>query len=78
VTWVSDYDQVSRRHLRSVGRGIALRAQISLRATDVDWSSGSGPEVAGPDDLAHPRYVRPSTRPGDLSDDGVSTFGSQL
>jgi uncharacterized protein (TIGR03083 family) len=50
---------------------------LSLRATDVDWSYGSGPEVAGP---ALALLMAMTTRPltASLSGDGVETLLDRL
>lgn len=49
-------------------------AAISLRATDTDWSTGSGPEVSGPMlSLLLAMTGRTAAQP-DLSGDGVATL----
>src|SRR5438270_7671755 len=53
-------------------------AGLTFRATDADWSAGSGPEVAGP---AASLLLAISGRPAaldDLSGDGVATLRSRM
>jgi uncharacterized protein (TIGR03083 family) len=53
-------------------------AGLRLRATDVDWSAGEGPEVSGP---AASLILAMSGRKGalaDLSGDGLATFSSHM
>jgi uncharacterized protein (TIGR03083 family) len=50
---------------------------LTLRATDVDWSTGSGPEVSGPMiSLVLSMCGRQAL--GDLSGDGVATLRNRL
>ncbi len=53
-------------------------AGLTLRATDADWSAGSGPEVSGP---AIALLMAVSGRPAglaDLSGDGVATMRERM
>jgi uncharacterized protein (TIGR03083 family) len=53
-------------------------AGLTLRATDTDWSTGSGPEVAGPAaSLALGLSGRPAAL-ADLSGDGVGTLQGRM
>ncbi len=59
--------------------GAKRRAEgLTLRATDVDWSAGSGPEVTGP--LASIIVAITGRRAGlaDLSGDGLATLTSRI
>jgi hypothetical protein len=50
---------------------------LSLRATDVTWSHGSGPEVAGPILSLVMAMTGRKAALGDLSGEGVATLGSR-
>jgi uncharacterized protein (TIGR03083 family) len=53
-------------------------AGLALRATDIDWSTGSGPEVSGPAEaLIMVMGGRAAALP-DLSGDGVATIASRV
>jgi uncharacterized protein (TIGR03083 family) len=59
--------------------GAKRRAQgLTLRATDVSWSAGTGPEVTGP--LASIIVAITGRRAGlaDLSGDGLSTLTARV
>lgn len=51
-----------------------LLGGLTLRATDIDWRCGTGPEVSGPArPLAHALWGRPQSL-GSLDGDGVATL----
>jgi uncharacterized protein (TIGR03083 family) len=52
-------------------------AGLSLRATDVDWSTGSGPEVSGPMLSILLAMTGRKAGLGDLSGEGVETLKSR-
>lgn len=62
-------------------RGFTARGRVDglrFRATDVDWTSGSGPEVSGRAvDLASAICGRPAAV-ADLTGDGLDTFRARL
>lgn len=62
-------------------RGFTAKGRVdglAFRATDVDWSSGAGPEVSGRGaDLASAICGRPSAV-ADLAGDGLDTFRTRL
>lgn len=51
---------------------------LRLRATDVDWSHGQGPEVAGPLQSLILAMTGRKAANGDLSGDGVATLASRM
>ncbi|MGH9007780.1 MAG: maleylpyruvate isomerase family mycothiol-dependent enzyme [Acidimicrobiales bacterium] len=53
-------------------------AGLTLRATDVDWSTGSGPEVSGPLIALVLAMCGRSATSGDLSGEGAATLASRL
>ena len=53
-------------------------AGLALRATDVDWSYGSGPEVRGPMVSLVLAMTGRSAAAADLEGDGVGTLGGRL
>jgi len=52
-------------------------AGLTLRATDTDWSTGSGPEVTGPQLALVLAMTGRSAALADLSGDGVDTLRSR-
>ena len=53
-------------------------AGLSLRATDVDWSTGTGPEVAGPAAALIMAMAGRSQALGELGGEGVATLRSRM
>jgi uncharacterized protein (TIGR03083 family) len=53
-------------------------AGLSLRATDVDWTTGSGPEVRGPAMSLVMAMTGRSAALADLSGDGLDTLRSRM
>jgi uncharacterized protein (TIGR03083 family) len=53
-------------------------AGLRLRATDTDWGTGDGPEVAGPAISLLLAMTGRATAVGDLSGDGVTTLASRI
>jgi uncharacterized protein (TIGR03083 family) len=53
-------------------------AGLSLRATDIDWSAGSGPEVSGPALSLIMAITGRSAALDDLSGDGAPTLKQRL
>jgi uncharacterized protein (TIGR03083 family) len=53
-------------------------AGLRLRATDLDWSWGDGPEVSGPGEALMMTMLGRSDALSDLSGDGLPTFSSRL
>jgi len=53
-------------------------AGLTLRATDADWSAGSGPEVAGPAVSLMMAIVGRQAAVDELSGDGVATLKQRL
>ena len=53
-------------------------AGLTLRATDTDWSTGSGPEVTGPQLALVLAMTGRSAALADLSGDGVDTLRSRM
>jgi uncharacterized protein (TIGR03083 family) len=53
-------------------------AGLSLRATDVDWTHGSGPEVSGPMVSLVLAMTGRGAAVADLSGEGLSTLGGRL
>jgi len=58
--------------------GKARSAGLKLRATDVDWTAGEGPEVAGPASSIILAVTGRSAGLGDLTGDGVDTLRSRM
>ncbi len=52
-------------------------AGLKLRATDTDWSAGTGPEVAGPMLTLLVAMTGRKVAPGELSGDGVATLAAR-
>jgi uncharacterized protein (TIGR03083 family) len=52
-------------------------AGLTLKATDLDWQTGAGPEVTGPALSLVLAMTGRSAALGDLSGDGVATLGSR-
>jgi uncharacterized protein (TIGR03083 family) len=52
-------------------------AGLKLRATDTDWSAGSGPEVAGPMLSLLVAMTGRKVAPGELSGDGAATLAAR-
>ena len=52
-------------------------AGLRLRATDVDWSRGDGPEVEGPITSLVMAMTGRKAAIGDLSGEGVATLSSR-
>jgi len=65
--------------LTNPGMGVKKRvAGLHLRATDIEWSHGAGPEVTGP---AEALIMAMAARPAaldDLTGDGVATLRSRV
>ena len=53
-------------------------ADLTLRATDTDWSTGTGPEVTGPQLSLILAMTGRSAALADLSGDGVDTLRSRM
>lgn len=53
-------------------------AGLTLRATDTDWSAGSGPEVTGPAIALVMAVAGRRAALGDLSGDGVATLTDRM
>ena len=53
-------------------------AGLTLRATDAEWSTGSGPEVSGPALSLALAMTGRSAALGDLSGDGLATLRSRF
>ena len=53
-------------------------ADLTLRATDTDWSTGTGPEVTGPQLSLVLAMTGRSAALADLSGDGVDTLRSRM
>ncbi len=53
-------------------------ADLTLRATDVDWSAGTGPEVAGPAIAIVLAIAGRAAGVDDLTGDGVATLRSRM
>jgi uncharacterized protein (TIGR03083 family) len=51
---------------------------LRLRASDIDWSWGDGPEVTGPGEALLMTMLGRSDALGDLAGDGLPTFSSRL
>jgi uncharacterized protein (TIGR03083 family) len=51
---------------------------LTLRATDADWSSGSGPEVSGPMKAIVQAIAGRKAALDDLSGDGTSTLSARM
>ena len=70
---------VADMSVSSTGFGVKKRIKgLKLRATDLDWSAGSGPEVTGP---AEALILAMNGRPAalaDLSGDGLATLESRV
>ena len=52
-------------------------AGLTLRATDADWSHGTGPEVSGPIVSLVLAMTGRQAADGDLTGDGVATLRSR-
>jgi hypothetical protein len=62
-----------------VGAGGAKRARgLRLRATDVDWASGTGPEVRGPAEALIMTLAGRSAALQDLDGEGVAVMASRM
>ena len=53
-------------------------AGLTLRATDADWTTGTGPEVRGPAMALVMAMTGRGAALADLSGDGVATLGSRM
>ncbi len=66
-------------NVAATGSGSKKRLKgLKLRATDIDWSAGAGPEVSGP---AEALFMAVSGRPAalaDLAGDGLPTLESRV
>lgn len=62
-----------------VGAGGAKRARgVRLRATDVDWATGAGPEIRGPAEALIMALAGRSAAMKDLDGDGVSLMAARV
>jgi uncharacterized protein (TIGR03083 family) len=62
-----------------VGAGGAKRARgLRLRATDVDWATGAGPEVRGPAEALIMALAGRSAALNDVDGDGISLMAARV
>lgn len=74
VIGVADFNKGSNLLIGSKRRISGL----ALKATDLDWQTGAGPEVAGPAISLVLAMTGRAAALGDLSGDGVATLGSRM